>query len=259
MKADDSRVPDITLERYRLNELPDSMKAHIDALLETDAALRQRLDALRQSDDQIHAAGRLASAAAGVQRTLAADAPDSQGRLWASVPPWVVPAAVATAVVLLLVIPRMTTLSVDDGERIKGLQPSLALFRRVGNGSETLADGAVAHPGDLIRVGYRAAGRAYGVILSIDGRKNVTVHLPRHGEAAAALERDPTVLLDHSYELDDAPRWERFYFITSDQPFAVAPIVTSAHQAAGRETPVALPLSAAFEQSIFSLLKEGKP
>ena len=40
MKADDSRVPDITLERYRLNELPDSMKAHIDALLETDAALR---------------------------------------------------------------------------------------------------------------------------------------------------------------------------------------------------------------------------
>ena len=29
------------------------------------------------------------------------------------------------------------------------------------------------------------------------------------------------MLLDHAYELDDAPRWERFYFITGDTPFSV--------------------------------------
>ena len=259
MNADDRRVPDITLERYRLNELPEPMKARIDAILETDTSLRQRLDALRQSDEQIRATDRLTTAAALVQRTLARRARASERRPWTSLPSWAVPAAVATAVVLLLVFPRMTTLSVGDGERIKGLEPSLAIFRRVGNGSETLADGAIAHPGDVIRVGYHAAGRAYGVILSIDGRSNVTVHLPRDGDAAAPLGREPTVLLDHSYELDDAPRWERFYFITGERPFTVAPIVALAHQSAARETPATLALSAGLEQSIFSLLKESKP
>jgi hypothetical protein len=175
-------------------------------------------------------------------------------------PRWAVPAAVGIVVILLLVIPRMTPLTPADEERIKGLQPSLSLFRRVGNGSETLADGAVAHPGDLIRIGYRAAGRAYGVILSIDGRRHVTMHLPPDGEAAASLGSDSTVLLDYSYELDDAPRWERFYFVTSEQPFAIAPVLAAAKRVAadGAET-AALALPPGLEQATFSLLKESKP
>ena len=49
----------------------------------------------------------------------------------------------------------------------------------VADGSEELQRGAVVRQGDEIRVGYRASGRAYGAILSIDGRGNLTQHLPR--------------------------------------------------------------------------------
>jgi hypothetical protein len=160
------------------------------------------------------------------------------------------------------VLPRITSAPVDDEERIKGLRASLALFRRVGGGSETLADGAVAHRGDLIRVGYHAAGRGYGMILSIDGRGHVTVHLPDRGERAVPLRHEPAVLLDQAYELDDAPRWERFYFVTADQPFMVAPVVASAQRAvtsARGDPPPYLALSAGLEQSVFSLQKESKP
>ena len=142
------------------------------------------------------------------------------------------------------------------------LDASLTLFRQVGNGSETLADGAVARQGDVIRVGYHAAGRAYGVILSIDGRSHVTVHLPTGGDRAVALGREPTVLLDQAYELDDAPRLERFYFITGEGPFPIAPIVASAQRAiatADGDAIPALPLAAGLQQSVFSLQKESAP
>jgi hypothetical protein len=138
----------------------------------------------------------------------------------------------------------------------------LTLYRQVAAGSETLADGAVARQGEVIRVGYRAAGRAYGVILSIDGRGHITRHLPTSGDRAVALGREPTVLLDHAYELDDAPRWERFYFITGETPFPIAPIVAAVEREiakAGGGAISALPLPAGLEQSVVSLEKVSTP
>jgi hypothetical protein len=130
-------------------------------------------------------------------------------------------------------------------------RPALALYRRTAAGSESLADGSVARAGDLVRVGYRSAGHAYGVIFSIDGRGHVTMHLPPAGGRAAPLGRETTVLLDTAYELDDAPLWERFYFVASDAPFGVAPVVDAVRRAA------ALPKG--LEQSTISLQKEDRP
>src|SRR5262245_1850946 len=227
MGADDDRpIADVTLERYRLRELPADVTARLDKRLRADDELRRRLDALQQSDDQMHASNRLELIATGVGDRLAARQGTTAGA--ASTAPirrWAMPVLVAAGILLAIVLPRLTSAPGEDEERIKGFQASLALFRRVGAGSETLADGAVARQGDLIRVGYRAAGRRYGMILSIDGRGHVTVHLPDRGERAVPLHHEPTVLLDQAYELDDAPRWERFYFVTADQPFVIAPVI----------------------------------
>jgi hypothetical protein len=91
--------------------------------------------------------------------------------------------ALATAVLALVVaIPRLTV--TPDDTRIKGTvdgRPALAVYRRTPAGSERLADGDVARAGDLLRVGYASGGRAYGVILSIDGTGAVTLHLPPSG------------------------------------------------------------------------------
>jgi hypothetical protein len=259
---DDGRVPDITLERYRLNELPPEAAARLDRQLQRDPGLRQRLEALGASDAEIHASGRLELLASRVQRQLeerGAAANHHRGQPFRL---WLPPAVAAMVVVLLLALPRSSTVPNEDGERIKGLQPSLTLFRRMDGTSETLADGAVAHTGDLIRLGYHAAGQSYGVIVSIDGRRHVTLHLPRTGERAVPLGREATVLLDHAYELDDAPRWERFYFVTGNEPFPVSAVVAPAERAAlvsRDDKPATLALPAGLTQSVFSLQKEIQP
>jgi hypothetical protein len=258
---DDGHVPDITLERYRLNELPPEAAARVDRQLQRDPGLRQRLDALRASDAEIHASDRLELLASRVRRQLEerATANRRRGQPFRQ---WLAPAVATLVVVLVLALPRSSTVPAEDGERIKGLQPSLTLFRRVDGTSETLADGALARTGDLIRVGYHAAGHAYGVIVSIDGRRHVTLHLPRDGAQAVPLGREATVLLDHAYELDDAPRWERFYFVTGSEPFLVSAVVAPAERAAQAsrdDKPAPLSLPVGLTQSVFSLQKESQP
>jgi len=252
---DNSPVADITLERYRLQELPADVAARLERRLARDDELRRHLDALARSDEQIRASGCLERVAAGVRHRLAANSTVPNQRPWRPL----IELAVAAGVVILFVLPLVTSVPAEDDERTKGLQPSLALFRQVGAGSETLADGAIAHEGDVIRLGYRAAGRPYGVILSIDGRGHVTMHLPSTGDRAVPLRGENTVLLDQAYELDDAPRWECFYFVTASDPFMVAPIVASAHRAVALSrgaAPAVLPLAGGVDQSVFSLQKE---
>lgn len=271
MSADphDGLVPDITLERYRLGELPPRDRDRLDVRLRCDADLRMRLDALERSDEAIRHARVPDSLTAAIRARLATDQRSADAARPNRTMYW---AALGALVVLLIaVVPRTTERGDRERgaspavgtteDRIKGLRPTLTFYRRTANASETLADGAVAHPGDLVRLGYRAAGRAYGVIVSIDGRGHVTLHLPSHGDRAVPLKHDPTVLLDEAYELDDAPLWERFYFVTSDEPFAVGSIVAAAEQGARTPgvLPAALPLAHAFEQSTFSLQKEARP
>jgi hypothetical protein len=255
-------VPDLVLERYRLGELPPADAARVERLLSADAALRQRLEALERSDEEI-ARQYPARWLAGQIRARRPSRERGRSR-------WPLPLGIAAAAIVLVFAmprawpgqPRNGDTSATAGDRIKGLEPALTVYRRTASGSETLADGSIARTGDLLRVGYIAAGRGYGVILSIDGRGVVTRHLPAEGDRAAALGRGGATLLDRAYELDDAPGWERFYFITGDTPFAVAPIVdaakTAAAAGAGR-IPSSLPLARELSQSVFSLQKEVKP
>ena len=269
----DHSIPDIVLERYRLHELPEREAERIARLAEVNPQLRERLEALDRSDAEIRESALASRLEAGVRQRLSRGSRDTRSsRRLAYV---AVPAVIAAAAALVVVVaPRQSERAAgadatrarsageDRDDRMKGLRPTLALYRRTANASETLADGAVARQGDLLRVAYRAAGRRYGVILSVDGRASVTLHLPSGGQQAVPLQRGNTVLLDQAYELDDAPRWERFYFITGSEPFAVAPIVDAARRvaASGRVTPASpLPLPQALEQSTFSIQKEARP
>ena len=137
---------------------------------------------------------------------------------------WPIPvASLAIAIAFVVVLPTLDredaqqqVIGNAEGIRTKGLEPHLVLHRQTPDGAEKLPNGAVASAGDLIRIQYNSAGRAYGVILAIDGRGNLSCHLPEdcgdppaHLDAAAEAE-----LLPFSVELDDAPRWERLYFVT---------------------------------------------
>jgi hypothetical protein len=97
--------------------------------------------------------------------------------------------------------------------RIKG-DASLVVERVGPRGLEPMHDGDLARTGDRLQLRYLAADREQGAIVSIDGRGVATLHFPATVEASPRLASGGAVALDHSYELDDAPEFERFFFVT---------------------------------------------
>jgi hypothetical protein len=268
--SDARPVPDLLLERYRLGELPEPEASALRQRLEADPELRERVAALDRSDVEIRRLMPAALLAERVRSRLAAARQPVELRRPAVSHPWRWPAALLAAGALALalslrvspVAPPSGGPGLVDSDRVKGLRPALSLYRKTAGGSEALADGGLARAGDVIRVGYRSLGRRYGVILSIDARGGVTRHLPERGGTAARLEGGAVVLLPHAYELDDAPGWERFFFVTAETPFEVAGVEAAGRRAAAGGTstaPESLPLPSGLEQSTFLLTKEGRP
>lgn len=184
---------------------------------------------------------------------------------------WLLAASMAAAAALCLVwagglVPGATTpppASTDQKDlttRIKGT-PHLVIYRKRAAAIDPLQPGSAVTAGDLLQVSYVAAGRAYGVILSIDGRGTVTVHYPRAAADAAPLDQRGVVSLDHSFLLDDAPDIERFFFVVSRQPFAVEVATRAAARLAASPAPATAPLSlpAGIEQVPFPLRKVDSP
>jgi hypothetical protein len=244
------RTPDVLLERYRLGEVSADERARIEASLSSEPGLQERLGRLAE-DDQLArpAAAALADAVRGRLEPAA--------RAASGVPLPALAASLACLAVLALTLIRDPGPANED-TRTKGALAGLAVHRKTRNGSEALADGARARAGDLLQLGYRAGG-GYGVILSLDGRGRITQHLPAEGGAAVELAPGRLVLLDFAYQLDDAPRFERFYLVTADAPFDVAR-VRSALDAARQHAPgppdrIGLPPG--FQQFLFTLDKES--
>jgi hypothetical protein len=259
MNGDRHHVPDLILEQYRLKELPVEEVDRLERLLREDHTLGERLAALDRSDHELarqYPAGWLATR---INDRLSSPVPRPKRshrirRLALA------SAAVAGAVVMVLARPWGDLGPATRG--IKGLEPSLAVYRQTSTGSETLADGAPAHAGDVLLLGYVSAGRTYGAIVSIDGRGIVTRHLPARGARPATLRAGGTILLDEAYELDDAPAWERFYLVTAEHEFDVDAVIEAARRAASRDLrspPPALPLPGDLNQSTFLIQKEVRP
>jgi hypothetical protein len=114
-------------------------------------------------------------------------------------------ALLPSACALLLVV----TLHDGGGDvvRDKGRGPALSGALITSTNSAPLTSGVPAHPGDVVQLrldGLPAGHEA--VVVSIDGRGNVTLHHPQAKGAALG----PGGLLPSSFELDDAPGFERF-------------------------------------------------
>jgi hypothetical protein len=148
----------------------------------------------------------------------------------------------------------------EMGERIKGLEPLLSIYRAEEQGVRLLAERARAQRNDLLQLEYHGAGYPYGVILSIDGRGTVTLHYPAGAGMEPVLEGG-RVLLPYAYQLDDAPAFERFFFVTSDERFDTRLVLRAARNLAaerggGRRGKLRLPRG--FEQSSMTILKERR-
>ncbi|MBC8133083.1 MAG: ActD-like protein [Deltaproteobacteria bacterium] len=245
-------VPQWMVERLAADDLPAKRAVDVRRRLESEADGPARLEQIVASNAEILAAHPADLVAAQIRARMAkaASAPitassprvlPSGRRHWTWV--WGTPTlALATLAIALWLRPdqvRRPTASETapgathvedgdgngDGDRIKGLRPNLLVYRKVGGRIERLAPGAVAHAGDQLQLAYVAAGHRFGAVLSVDGAGHVTFHLPAGGGRAARLRTDGEVALTEAYELDAAPGFEQFVFVSGNTAFDTSSLV----------------------------------
>lgn len=280
-----SNPPDWLIERLALGELDAASAEDVRNRLrargiDPEAALAELARSNREILDRLRPERVGASIRAREERAVATAEGRSGVRLWG--PPTLL-AGAALGAVLLVFGGRLSLPGAEDATstgssgdvagdserettRIKGLQPAaLAIYRRVADGHERLRDGSAVARGDLLQLAYVTGGAGYGVIVSLDGAGNVTLHHPaaRAGadaERAAPLESGGEIRLPSAYELDDAPRFERFFLVKAETAFSVAAVLDAARALAKRSdaAEASLPLPETFFQTAV-LVRKAPP
>jgi hypothetical protein len=260
------------LERYLLGELHTTRMDEIKKMLETDPKLREELDFLKSSSEEILAQYPPEVVVPRIKSQLAEEGRDRAGHpVFLKRLLYATPALAAVLVVLFIVFQDRGIrpgLEMEDlhGTRIKGTEkidtskPYILIHRKVDDTVELLESGDRARAGDLLQIAYASVGANYGVILSIDGRGVVTLHYPESEDKDPRLVQEKRALLSSSYELDDAPDFERFFFITSESEIDVQEVLDIA-EALAKDTKTAETAELGLPSSIsqYSLLiKKGE-
>jgi len=228
------------LEQQRFGERPvrPEDSAAVAALAADDARILERLPPSTMA----------ARIRADLERsdTSSATTPAFWRRAWLAVAP-----ALAAAAVVAVVVLRPPA---DEGDRLKGLAPALDVHVAAPGGPRALRGDEVLGQGDVVQVRIRAAGAAHGVVVSLDGSGAVTRHFP---DGALTALPPGMAALPFSFELDDAPGFERFVLVTADAPIDVEGVLRAARSVAAGELPetTPLPLPAGLRQSDVLLRK----
>jgi hypothetical protein len=248
-RAGGAPIGDWQLERFCLDELPAEEREAVSRALEHDATLRARLAEMERSDGDILASHPARVMAAAIRARGAAERP-------ASLRPatWIATVGVAVLAILAVAPLWMAHPVADDETRVKGLTTRLLVFRQGAAAPEALPSGSSVRARDVVQLAYQATARRFAVIVSVDGRGVVTRHLPKDSAQAAALTAGTPVPLPEAYELDDAPRFERFHLVAATAPFAVEQVLAAA--AAPPAAGDRLDLPPSFEQHTVVLRKE---
>jgi hypothetical protein len=245
-------VSEYYLERFVLGELPPEDAGEVARAAAVDPRVRAALDAIDSSNRAILArypAEDFKSGLLSRLETAEGGAPGLGRRRFFPERiafPWkrslaFASAAAALLIAAVLIVPGIKGPShalppgsgLDDavvkGEAGIDLRTTqLLVYRKDGELAETMKDGNVAEPGDLLQLAYVAASEHYGVILSIDGRGGVTRHFPAEEGGSTLLALNKRSLLPNAIELDDAPGYERFFLVTSKTPIDIAAVVAKA-------------------------------
>lgn len=104
--------------------------------------------------------------------------------------------------------------------RIKGFDSRMEVWKKTPAGIVQLNDLDSVGEGDEIQLRYAVPEKCFGLLFSMDGNGALTLHM---GDGVKAIELAPGKMnsLPFAYKLDDAPYFEKFFFVTSPKEFAV--------------------------------------
>ena len=107
---------------------------------------------------------------------------------------------------------------IDNGTRIKGMNASLEVWKKTGDSAVQMVNLGDAREGDEIQLRYRVPQKCFGMLFSMDGNGTVTMHMGE-GNRAVELEPGKMTTLPFAYKLDNAPKFEKFFLLTSGEMF----------------------------------------
>lgn len=230
----DKNVSSLKLEKYLLGELPENEMQALRMREETDDIFRAEVKMMREQNRTIleqYPFEELMS-----KMNLAGD--DSQGshaytfvRIAAAV-------VVAVGIMAFALVGFMdgrtdemmyvesqgmevAMAQVDEGDtRIKGLDSRMEVWKKTGDSAVQMTNLDVASEGDELQLRYAVPEKCYGMLISMDGNGVLTVHMGE-GNLAIALEPGKMTTLPFAYKLDNAPRFEKFFLLTSRSRFGI--------------------------------------
>lgn len=236
-------IPDWKLERFLTGDLPESEMREIRELEATDAMLAQRIKLLREDNKAI--LNKLPFEAFADRIAEVNDIADAaEAKKVASSFRFLKFASAAVLVLSVALVAFFTQretvvtgagdIAVDNGAqntqvalaetpsdtRIKGLDARMEVWKKTEAGIVQLQDLDEVREGDEIQLRYAVPEKCYGILFSMDGNGALTLHM---GDGAKAVELVPGKMnsLPFAYKLDDAPYFEKFFFVTSPEEFTV--------------------------------------
>ncbi len=254
-------IPDWKLERFLTGDLPEKEMNEIRELEATDAMLAQRVKMLREDNKAIlnklpfeMLAAKIDAVDAGTvtETAVAANlgsAKENAGNAEKNAPRFSIMKFAAAAVFVLAVAlvaflaqretsmmnervgsdvaavggPQNTQVALVETQsdtRIKGMDARMEVWKKTPAGIVQLNDLDSVGEGDEIQLRYSVPEKCFGLLFSMDGNGALTLHMG-NGEKAIELAPGKMNSLPFAYKLDDAPYFEKFFFVTSPKEFAV--------------------------------------
>lgn len=102
--------------------------------------------------------------------------------------------------------------------RIKGLGARMEVWKKTGDSAVQMENLGEAREGDEIQLRYAVAEKCFGLLFSMDGNGTITMHMGQENRAVE-LEPGKMTTLPFAYKLDNAPKFEKFFFLTSKNEF----------------------------------------
>lgn len=102
--------------------------------------------------------------------------------------------------------------------RIKGLDARMEVWKKTGDSAVQMPNLGEAREGDEIQLRYAVPEKCFGMLFSMDGNGTLTMHMA-DGSSAVVLEPGKMTTLPFAYKLDNAPKFEKFFLLTSRAAF----------------------------------------
>ena len=225
-------IPDWKLERYLTGDLPEGEMSEIRELEKTDEVFARRVKMLREDNAAIlrkmpfeRLAEKMDARDCGAERR--------NNVIHFGFVKFAAAAALVLAVVSVALFSQREVVpdagaqamdvamaAQDNGTRIKGMDARMEIWKKTGDSAVQMLNLDEAREGDEIQLRYSVPEKCFGLLFSMDGNGTVTMHMA-DGSQAVALEPGKMTTLPFAYKLDNAPKFEKFFLLTSQKDFAI--------------------------------------